>query len=147
MAVVYTVNQMCKIRPMRLFHITPNENAEAILKDGFRDGKGHYLTDQEWTGVWVSTEPFDGFDASTNTLFAIEIPEDAISEFEWVQQGMRLREFLAPAALINSYGPQVVTDNWDDDEIVPRPDPGAFIGDFDMGEFLWMDKPADWMDK
>ena len=27
------------------------------------------------------------------------------------------------------------------------PNLGAFMGDFDIGEFLWMDKPADWMDK
>ena len=40
-----------------------------------------------------------------------------------------------------------MVDDYDDDEIVLHPDPGAFMGDFDMGEFLWMDKPADWMDK
>ena len=147
---------------MRFFHITSNANAEAIFKEGFRDGTGHYLTDQEWTGVWVSTEPFDGYDADAKTLFTIEIPEDVISEFEWVQPGMRLREFLVPAALLNSYGPPVVTGDYDDDEIVVNPDPeedelliewanerpnverlrtrnpdpGAFMGDFDIGEFL-----------
>ena len=147
---------------MRFFHITSNANAEAILKEGFRDGTGHYLTDQEWTGVWVSTEPFDGYDADAKTLFTIEIPEDVISEFEWVQPGMRLREFLVPAALLNSYGPPVMTGDYDDDEIVVNPDPeedelliewanerpnverlrtrnpdpGAFMGDFDIGEFL-----------
>ena len=146
---------------MRLFHITATANAEAILKEGFRDGTGHYLTDQEWTGVWVSTEPFDGYDADTKTLFTIEIPEDVISEFEWVQPGMRLREFLVPAALLNSYGPPVVTGDYDDeisvnpdpeeDELLiewanerpnverlrtRNPDPGAFMGDFDIGEFL-----------
>jgi hypothetical protein len=108
---------------MRFFHITSTANAEAILKEGFRDGTGHYLTDQEWTGVWVSTEPFDGYDADAKTLFTIEIPEDVISEFEWVQPGMRLREFLVPAALLNSYGPPVVTGDYDDDEIVVNPDP------------------------
>ena len=147
---------------MRFFHITSNANAEAILKEGFRDGTGHYLTDQEWTGVWVSTEPFDGYDADAKTLFTIEIPEDVISEFEWVQPGMRLREFLVPAALLNSYGPPAVTGDYDDDEIVVNPDPeedellieranerpnverlrtrnpdpGAFMGDFDIGGFL-----------
>ena len=146
---------------MRLFHITATADAEAILKEGFRDGTGHYLTDQEWTGVWVSTEPFDGYDADAKTLFTIEIPEDVISEFEWVQPGMRLREFLVPAALLNSYGPPVVTGDYDDDEIVVNPDPeedelliewanersnverlrtrnpdpGAFMSDFDIGEF------------
>ena len=146
---------------MRLFHTTATADAEAILKEGFRDGTGHYLTDQEWTGVWVSTEPFDGYDADAKTLFTIEIPEDVISEFEWVQPGMRLREFLVPAAFLNSYGPPVVTGDYDDeisvnpdpeeDELLiewanerpnverlrtRNPDPGAFMGDFDIGEFL-----------
>ncbi len=147
---------------MRFFHITSNANAEAILKEGFRDAPGYCLTDQQHTGVWVSDEPFDGYDADAKTLFTIEIPEDAISEFEWVEEGKSIREWLIPAALLNSYGPPVVTDDYDDDEIVPNPDPeegelliewanerpdverlrtrnpdpGAFMGDFDIGEFL-----------
>jgi len=148
---------------MRLFHITGNANAEAILKNGFRDAAENYLTNQEWTGVWVSSEPFDGqYQDDANTLFAVEIPEDAISEFEWVEEAKTIREWLIPAALLNSYGPPVVTDDYNDDEIVVNPDPeedelliewanerpyverlrtrnpdpGAFMGDFDIGEFL-----------
>jgi len=148
---------------VRLFHITSNANAEAILKEGFRDATGYYLTDQQHTGVWVSGEPFDGqYLNDANTLFAIEIPEDAISEFEWVEEAKTIREWLIPAALLNSYGPPVVTGDYDDDEIVVNPDPeedelliewanerpnverlrtrnpdpGAFMGDFDIGEFL-----------
>ena len=147
---------------MRLFHITGNANAEAILKNGFRDATENYLTNQEWTGVWVSTEPFNGqYQNDANTLFAVEIPEDVISEFEWVEEGKLIQEWLIPAALLNSYGPPVVTDSHDD-EIMPNadpeeeelliewanerpdverlrtrnPDPGAFMGDFDIGEFL-----------
>jgi hypothetical protein len=148
---------------MRFFHITSNANAEAILKEGFRHATGYYLTDQQHTGVWVSGEPFDGqYLNDANTLFAIEIPEDSISEFEWVEEAKTIREWLIPAALLNSYGPPVVTGDYDDDEIVVNPDPeedelliewanerpnverlrtrnpdpGAFIGDFDIGEFL-----------
>lgn len=152
---------------MKFFHITDNANAEAILKDGFRDATRYYLTDQEHTGVWVSSEPFDGqYQNDGVTLFTIEIPEDVISEFKWVEEEKLIREWLVPAALLNSYGPPVVTN--DDDEIVPHPnpeegelliewanerpdverlrtrnpDPGAF-----MGDFLWMNKPNDWLDK
>ena len=148
---------------MRFFHITSNANAEAILKEGFRDATVYYLTDQQHTGVWVSGEPFDGqYLDDANTLFAVEIPEDAISEFEWVEEAKTIREWLIPAALLNSYGPPVVTGDYDDDEIVVNPDPeedelliewanerpnverlrtrnpdpGAFMGDFDIGEFL-----------
>ena len=146
-----------------MFHITSNANAEAILKEGFRDATGYYLTDQQHTGVWVSGEPFDGqYLNDANTLFAIEIPEDATSEFEWLEEAKTIREWLIPAALLNSYGPPVVTGDYDDDEIVVNPDPeedelliewanerpnverlrtrnpdpGAFMGDFDIGEFL-----------
>ena len=68
---------------MKLFHIASKANAEAILTGGFRDTMGYHHADQEWTGVWVSSEPFDGqYQNDANTLFAVEIPGDAISEFE-----------------------------------------------------------------
>ena len=82
---------------MRLFHIASNKNAEAILKEGFRNGTGYYLTDQ---------------------------------------YGKAYREWLVDDKILNSYGPPLVVDDYDDDEIVPHLDPGAFLGDFDMGEFL-----------
>ena len=145
---------------MRLFHIANNKNAETILKDGFRDntsyfrsdlveiqdGFGNHRPDAEYTGVWVSDEPFEGFDSNTDILFTIEIPEDVIGDFQWFEDGELFRKWLIPAAILNSYDPPLVTDKRDD-EIAPNPHPGAFMGDFDMGEFLWMDKPADWMDK
>ena len=68
---------------MRLFHIASKANAEAILKDGFRDASKQYLSDQEWAGVCVSDAPFWQDDGMT--LFALEVPDDAISAFEWVE--------------------------------------------------------------
>jgi len=151
---------------MRLFHIANIANAEAILKDGFRDVMGYHYAGQEWTGVWVSSEPLDWSQRQylneANTLFAIEIPEDVISEFEWVEERKTIREWLVPASLLNQYGPAVVTDDADGNEIVAYPNPeegelliewanerpnverlrtrnpgpGAFMGDFDIGEFL-----------
>ena len=112
---------------MRLFHIANIANAEAILKDGFRDVMGYHYAGQEWTGVWVSSEPLDWSQRQylneANTLFAIEIPEDVISEFEWVEEGKTIREWLIPASLLNQYGPAVVTDDADGDEIVAYPNP------------------------
>ena len=122
---------------MKLFHVTGNKNAEAILKEGFkegfrgirpgvRDGTGTYLTDREWSGVWISDKPFNDAHLSDGiALFAIEIPEEDISEFEWVEEGKPYREWLVLAALLDSYGAPVVIDDYDD-EIVPHPDPGAF---------------------
>ena len=150
---------------MRLFHIANNTNAEAILKDGFRDVMGYHHAGQEWTGVWVSSEPLDWSQRQylneANTLFAIEIPEDVISEFEWAEEGKLIREWLIPAELLNSYGPPVVANGCDEEKgpntdpgegelliewanerpnverlRTTNPDPGAFMGDFDIGEFL-----------
>ena len=150
---------------MRLFHIANNTNAEAILKDGFRDVMGYHHAGQEWTGVWVSSEPLDWSQRQylneANTLFAIEIPEDVISEFEWAEEGKLIREWLIPAELLNSYGPPVVANDYDKEKVpstdpeegelliewtnerpnverlrTENPDPGAFMGDFDIGEFL-----------
>lgn len=40
---------------MRIFyHRTTPEAAQSILTDGFKDGRGKYLTDEYWTGVWLS---------------------------------------------------------------------------------------------
>ena len=93
--------------------MTSEANAEAILKEGFRDASKQYLTDQEWTGVWVSDAPF--LQAGAMTLFVIAVPEHVISEHEWVEEGKSIREWLVPAATLNSYGPPVVTDDWEDD--------------------------------
>jgi hypothetical protein len=43
-----------------LYHYTSAENAEQILREGFRDGEGYYLTEQLWRGVWLSDTPLDG---------------------------------------------------------------------------------------
>jgi hypothetical protein len=80
----------------------------------------------------LSDDPFGSeYIPGDYTLFTIEIPEDFICEFEWVeggyyfkfleshpyvwrgvgvQEGKWIREFLAPASLLNSYGPPVVVD-------------------------------------
>ena len=122
---------------MRLFHIACNKNAEAILKEGFRNGTGYYLTDRLWEGVWIFDKPFnDEHLSDTDTLFAIEIPEEDISDCEWAEEGKAYQKLLVDDKILNSYGPPLVVDDYDDDEIVPHLDPGAFVGDFDIGEFL-----------
>ena len=111
---------------MRLFHKTKNQNAESILRDGFRDSEV-VEAGQKFEGVQLFDDPI-GWNPSrdgNDTLFVIEIPEDVISEHEWVEDGFatrfeysqgKIREFLAPASLINSYGPPVTieADVWAD---------------------------------
>jgi hypothetical protein len=86
--------------------------ASAILRDGFRDGEGSYLTDQPHQGVWLSDRPLDINEGAVgDVLLCIEIPEQAIAPWEWVgEPSMGYREFLAPAELVNRFGPPVVAE-------------------------------------
>src|SRR6516165_2348302 len=90
------------------YHRTTDECAGLILRDGFRDGTGTYMTDQLWTGVWLSNVPLDGNEgASGNVLLQVELPsEEIVADYEWIEEGegMGYREWLIPAALINTEG-------------------------------------------
>ena len=44
---------------MKLYHRTDVLAARAILRAGFRDGRGTYLTRHVFTGVWLSDRPLD----------------------------------------------------------------------------------------
>ena len=162
---------------VRLFHITSNENAKAIFKDGFsdnrsyfrsnlvevQDGFGEYRPDTEYTGVWVSDEPFER-DALLygHTLLAIEIPmEDGqilLPEFQWFEEGELFGKWLIPAAILNSYGPPTVEDlrewveDYDEMEAFDKEwkklneEEGRPINwPFTSGD--WIEKPNDWMDE
>jgi hypothetical protein len=88
---------------MRLYYRT--FAAKEILHDGFRDtGKSYNLSDDA-TGVWVCDSPTAG---RGDTLLTIEIPDDEIAKYEWIEKGKPYREFLVPAILLNRYGPPVL---------------------------------------
>ena len=56
---------------------TTKDAAAKILQGGFRDITGRYLTDREWSGVWVSDRPLDNSEgASGEALLQITIAED-----------------------------------------------------------------------
>lgn len=58
---------------MRLYHRTAA--GEAILAEGFRNGRGHYLTSNVYEGVWLSNIPLDVNEgASGDDLLVVEIP-------------------------------------------------------------------------
>ena len=95
---------------MKLYHRT-FFSAE-ILADGFKDGVGNYMTDLEWSGVWFSDVPFDAFEGydggAEDVLLTIEIPDEAITDYEWIEDGKPYREWLIPASIANQYGPPMV---------------------------------------
>ena len=87
-----------------LYHSTTTENATEILTTGFRDAIGHYLTDREWNGVWLSDVPLDeneGPRGSTVLEVALNLTEEELTSYEWTCDGQPYREWLVPAALIN----------------------------------------------
>ena len=105
---------------MRLFYQTRTQNAQSILRDGFRDvvldvtDEGLPLVE----GVRLFDDPLGwplGVAMDGNAMLAIEIPEDAIGEHELAfisddEISLGIREFAVPASLVNSYGPPVVED-------------------------------------
>ena len=91
--------------PLTLWHRTSDDNAAAILKTGFRDGTGTYMTDFTFTGVWLSDMPLDENEgASGNTLLCVTLDctEADIHDWEWIEEGKGYREWLIPADFVNA---------------------------------------------
>jgi hypothetical protein len=100
---------------VKVYHRTSSEVAAVILADGFRDGEGTYGTGEMFRGVWLADTPLDDNEgAHGDTVLAVEIPETVLTEWEWVEEGKRYREFLVPAEITNAYPPEVVAeeDGW-----------------------------------
>jgi hypothetical protein len=95
----------------RYFHGTSRAAARAILSEGWRDGRGKYLTDTEHTGVWLSDRPNDQeMAAMDGILLVVEVPALLVEPPEWIEEGKEYREFLVPAALLNSHGTVAIAD-------------------------------------
>ena len=92
--------------------LTTQAAAENILRDGFRDAVGRYLTDRERSGVWVSDRPLDMNERNEGgeVVLQIDIAEDLLAEFEWVEEGKPFREWLVPAAVLNDAGTVKLSD-------------------------------------
>jgi hypothetical protein len=94
---------------MLVFHTTPA--AEAILTEGFRDGRGTYMTGRMFTGVWFGDRPMDCNEgAKGDTVLVLDIPEGVLRKYEWCEEGKPYREFLVPARVVNRYGPPKIHD-------------------------------------
>lgn len=98
---------------MKCFHRTPFP--ESILQNGFRDGEGTYMTRTLHRGVWLSDRPLSFFEgAKGDDLLSVEIPDEVLAEYEWIEEGKPYREFLVPAEIVNRRGPPELVDEDDD---------------------------------
>ena len=65
------------------------------------------MTQNTYSGVWVSDRPLDlneGACGDTLLRITLAIDDDALSEFEWVEEDKGYREWLVPASLLNAHG-------------------------------------------
>jgi len=61
--------------------------------------------------VWVADSPLDENEgADGDRVLAIEVPEEAIADFEWIEELTGYREWLVPAEVLNRYPVTEVSD-------------------------------------
>ena len=84
----------------RFWHHTTGEIADVILKSSFKDAKGGYLTSNEHEGVWISDVPLgvnEGADGDTYLEILLDLPDNVLAEYEWVETVKPYREWLINA--------------------------------------------------
>ena len=88
---------------MKVYHVTSTETAGSIKAGGFVDATGTYLTANEYSGVWVSDSPLDVNDMGTQheCCFEIDVDEEDLAPYEWVEDMEGYREWLVPARILN----------------------------------------------
>jgi hypothetical protein len=90
---------------MNLYHRT--YAAEAIISNGFRDGRFERLALGAAPGVWVTDRPLDEQDGALGNVVLVVsgVPEHAVADYEWLHSDRlrSFREFVVPAAVLNRY--------------------------------------------
>ena len=97
------------LRTMKLYH--PTKHATEILRNGFGERSGAYLTATDHSGVWLFDRPVNahvGY-GDSDVILELDIPESVVAEYEWAVE-LPYRQFLVPATLLNHYGPPRVSD-------------------------------------
>jgi len=87
---------------VKVYHQT--FHSAAILREGFRDSTGTYMTDQEFTGVWVSDCSLDlNEGAKGDVVLTLDVPIGVFERYEWIEEGKPYRESVIPAAILNAF--------------------------------------------
>jgi hypothetical protein len=89
------------------YHRTTAEAADSILRNGFRDGAGTYMTGNRFSGVWLSDRPLDCNEGATgDVLLRVTLPDSVdISDYYWDEGDEKpYKEWDVPASIINAVG-------------------------------------------
>ncbi|VVB63108.1 Uncharacterised protein [uncultured archaeon] len=101
---------------MKLYHRTTEERAGSILRRGFKDGAGRYMTEASHEGVWLSDRPLDSNEGAWgDTLLEVSLDLEAkdLDPYEWVEEGKSYREWFIPATIVNAKGKCCIVDDED----------------------------------
>jgi len=63
------------------------------------------MTKNNYSGVWLSDVPLDENEGANGDILLevnTDMTESEIAQYEWIEEGKGYREFLVPAAEINS---------------------------------------------
>ena len=87
---------------MRLYHRT--DAKDAILAEGFTDAEGDYLTERLHGGVLLTDRILDASEGvPADDVLDLEIPEEIVAPFEWIEEDKGYRGFLVPVEVVNRY--------------------------------------------
>jgi len=107
---------------MRLYHGTTLANAEQVASNGFQDVTSNFglysaasLEPVNTTGVFFSDLVLDENEGiCSESYFVLEIPDQDLVSYEWMEEGKGYREWCVPAALANSFFTNRTIYSWED---------------------------------
>ena len=107
---------------MRLYHGTTLVNAEQVANNGFQDATSNFglynAVSSEpinTTGVFFSDLVLDENEGICSEAYIVlEIPDEHLGSYEWMEEGKGYREWCIPAALANSFFTNRTIYGWED---------------------------------
>ena len=107
---------------MRLYHGTTLANAEQVARNGFQDATSNFGLYSaasgepvNTTGIFFSDLVLDENEGiCSEAYFVLDIPNEHLASFEWMEEGKGYREWCIPAALANSFFANRTIYSWED---------------------------------
>lgn len=95
----------------RYYHVT--DHAAAILRGGFRDSTSSSFP---WvSGVYLSDQPLDVNEGAVcDQVLVVDLSDDTpLDAYEIIESGKPYREWVVPAAIVNTHGQVRQIAEWD----------------------------------